>query len=167
MTVLNIVLPVFIVIGLGWGLRRGGFLSAGDNTVLTRLVYWVAAPALLFRSAAITPLRESANLPGLAVMGGVTVGVGIVVYALAFRAALHGNHEVDRAAHQLRDTSSLRSATAGGQHEALHGILGTPAVHPEQMGAGGQCLGSVPIVVDNCLGTEQVAEQLPDGQKHL
>ncbi|MFO7608769.1 MAG: AEC family transporter [Candidatus Krumholzibacteriia bacterium] len=86
MTILNIVLPVFLVIGLGWGLRRGGFLPAADNAVLTRLVYWVAAPALLLRSAAVTPLRESVNAWGLAVMGAVTVVMAIVVYLAAFRA---------------------------------------------------------------------------------
>lgn len=85
MTVLNIVLPVFLVVGLGWGLRRGGFLSADGNGVLTRLVYWVAAPALLFRSAAVTPLRESVNPWGLAVMGTVTVVMAVVIYLAAFR----------------------------------------------------------------------------------
>lgn len=85
MTILDIVLPVFLVIALGWILRRVDFLSAEGNTVLTRLVYWVAAPALLFRSAAITPLSEGVNLPGLSVMATVTVVMGIVVYLAAAR----------------------------------------------------------------------------------
>ncbi len=86
MTVLNIVLPVFLVIGLGWGLRRGGFLSAAANNELTRLVYWVAAPALLFRSAASVPVRESLNPAVLGVMTLVTVVMAVVAYlAAAFR----------------------------------------------------------------------------------
>jgi predicted permease len=87
MTVLNIVLPVFLVIGLGWGLRRGGFLSAEANGVLTRLVYWVAAPALLMRSAATTPLRDSVNPQALGVMTAVTVAMAWAVYAACWRSA--------------------------------------------------------------------------------
>lgn len=85
MSILDIVLPVFLVTALGWALRRGRFLSADGNGVLTRLVYWVAAPALLFRSTAITPVHEGVNPTGLLVMGAVTVGMGILVYVAALR----------------------------------------------------------------------------------
>lgn len=87
MTILNIILPVFLLIALGWGLRRGAFLTGAGASMLTRVVYWVAAPALLFRGAATTPLRESANLPALAVMVPVTVVMAAVVYGLAWRVA--------------------------------------------------------------------------------
>jgi predicted permease len=60
MITLNIVLPVFLVIGLGYGLRRGGFLSPGATTILSRLVFHVAAPVLLFRGGAFWPRERIA-----------------------------------------------------------------------------------------------------------
>ena len=85
MTILNIVLPVFLVIGLGWSLRRGRFLSAEAVAAVNRLVYHVAAPALLFRSAAVTPLRESADPRALGVMAAVTVAMAAALYLALVR----------------------------------------------------------------------------------
>ena len=42
--ILAIVLPVFLVLGLGFGLGRTGFLDRGAETALSRLVFYVAAP---------------------------------------------------------------------------------------------------------------------------
>lgn len=133
MTILNIVLPVFIIIALGWALRRGRFLDGAGNSVLTRLVYWVAAPALLFHSAAATPLRESANLPGLAVMGSVTIIMALGVYALAFRA------------HPAR-----RGVLAQGMVRSNQVFLGLPLVYnawgPEAVGQVAVLVGLMVIV---------------------
>ncbi|MDY0110374.1 MAG: hypothetical protein RBT60_10595 [Candidatus Krumholzibacteria bacterium] len=69
-------------------LRQSRFIEGAANAVPTRLVYWVAAAALHFRSADITPSRESASLPSPAVMDAVTVVMAIAVYLAAFRAPL-------------------------------------------------------------------------------
>ena len=65
-------------------LEEGHDLLERKRELLTRLVYWVAAPALLFRSAASTPLDEGANLWGLAVIGVVSVAMAAAVYLAAF-----------------------------------------------------------------------------------
>jgi len=82
---LDIVLPVFLVIGLGYGLRLIGFIKADQNAWLSRLVFYVAAPALLFRSLAQEDLAWSLRAPMLAIVGGTTVLVAAGVYLLAQR----------------------------------------------------------------------------------
>jgi predicted permease len=54
----NAVLPVFMVIALGYYLRRKAFLGPELSMALNRLVFYVSAPALLFRNAALAPLSE-------------------------------------------------------------------------------------------------------------
>jgi predicted permease len=46
--IINIVLPVFAVIALGWMLRRWGLIDAGFLKQTNRLVYYVCLPLLLF-----------------------------------------------------------------------------------------------------------------------
>lgn len=46
--IVNIVLPVFLVIGLGFFLRRIGLIDAGFLAMTNRLVYYVCLPLLLF-----------------------------------------------------------------------------------------------------------------------
>jgi len=57
--IVNIVSPVFLVVGLGYALGRIGLLAGDVNARLSKLVFWVAAPALLFRGAARTDLAVS------------------------------------------------------------------------------------------------------------
>lgn len=127
MTILNIVLPIFVVITLGWVLRRIRFLRAEGNALLTRLVYWVAAPALLFRSTAVTPLQQGANLWGLAVVGVVTVSMAVAVYLAAFRAA-----------------PSRRGVIAQGAFRGNQVFMGLPLVYNAW---GADAVGQVAIVV--------------------
>lgn len=87
MEIVNIILPVFLVIGLGYLLRTCGFVDAVTNTALTRLVFYVAAPVLLFQGTAHTPLGRSVNLPMLIVIAAVTVLVGFAVYVAVARIA--------------------------------------------------------------------------------
>lgn len=53
--VIEIVLPVFAVILLGYGFGRGRFLSAEGARGLGAFVYYAAIPALLFRGMAAAP----------------------------------------------------------------------------------------------------------------
>jgi predicted permease len=87
MDLLNIVLPVFLVIGLGYGLRWGGFLREPTTGTLSRLVFYIAAPALLFRSLSHTPLQETVDLSTLLLVAGVTLVVAFAVYLAAARTA--------------------------------------------------------------------------------
>ena len=86
MTVLNIVLPIFLVIGLGWLLRRLRFVTADGNALIIRLVFYVAAPLLLLRSAAHVPLKHSLDPRVLGVYAAVSALVAAAVYLAAFRA---------------------------------------------------------------------------------
>lgn len=87
MALVNIVLPVFLVIGLGLALRRLGFLGAAVNDALSRLVFYVAAPALLFRSTATGDFAWGARLPALGAVAGITALVAAVSYAAGARLA--------------------------------------------------------------------------------
>ncbi len=87
MMTLNIVLPVFLVIGLGYGLRRGGFLGPAATTILSRLVFHVAAPVLLFRGAATTPLGRSTQPEVLILLAGISAVVALLSYLVLVRSA--------------------------------------------------------------------------------
>lgn len=87
MHVLNIVLPVFLVIALGYGLRRTGFLNREISAAISRLVFFVAAPALLARATAGNSLDETFNPTVLLVVILVTIVVGACVYTACFRCA--------------------------------------------------------------------------------
>lgn len=78
--ILNIVLPVFIVIGLGTLLRRIGLIDANFLHHTNRLVYYVCLPLLLFYK--IGTADFSANFNG----GLVAASVGAVaaVFLLSF-----------------------------------------------------------------------------------
>lgn len=67
--VLTIVLPVFLVIGLGFCLRRWGFLNAAFLTQTNRLVFYVCLPLLLFHK--IGAADFAANFNGRLVLGSV------------------------------------------------------------------------------------------------
>ena len=87
MEIINIVLPVFLVIGIGYALGGMGFLRPETNAALARLVFYVAAPALLLRSTALTPIYKAVNVPALLLIAGVTAVLAVAVYFAAFRAA--------------------------------------------------------------------------------
>jgi predicted permease len=50
--VFNTIIPVFVVIALGWLLRIRGLLPLGLMGALNRMVYYLALPALIFREIA-------------------------------------------------------------------------------------------------------------------
>lgn len=52
MLILTTLAPVFLMIALGAGLQRSGFISAGFLKEANRLTYWLGLPALLFSQLA-------------------------------------------------------------------------------------------------------------------
>jgi predicted permease len=80
--ILNIVSPVFIVIGVGYALGRMGLLSEETNSKFSWFVFYVSAPALLFLSAARTPVSEALNLN---LLGSVYL-VSVVMFAIVYLA---------------------------------------------------------------------------------
>lgn len=85
MNLINIVLPVFLVIGLGYALRRLGFIREEINDWLSRFVFYVAAPVLLFHAAAQGSYDWGTGIAALLAIGGITALVAIGVYAISRR----------------------------------------------------------------------------------
>lgn len=86
MNTLGVVLPVFLVIGVGFGLRLLKFIPPDAHGALSKLVFYIAAPALLVRSIARTPLRESLNGEVFGVVAGLTVLLALGGYLAVYRA---------------------------------------------------------------------------------
>lgn len=79
-----IVLPVFLVIGLGFGLKRGGLVNSEFLFNLNRLIYYIALPALLFYKIATADFLVSFN-------GRLLVGLVATVLLLFFVAYGYGS----------------------------------------------------------------------------
>lgn len=82
LTLTGAVLPVFVVIALGFGLRRSGMISASGGGDLVRLTYWICLPCQLFSVVAGTDLRQVFDLrSAAAALGGFAVGLTLVLWA--------------------------------------------------------------------------------------
>lgn len=82
MALIEIVLPVFLVIGLGLALRYLGLVTDATNSSLSRLVFYVASPCLLLRSISQSELDWQQSATMLGVVAGITLGAAFVIYAL-------------------------------------------------------------------------------------
>ena len=100
MAIVDIVLPVFLVIGLGYVLRVVRFVTDEVNAALSKLVFYVAAPALLFRSTTLTPLGRSLNLHALLVIAGATLLVALLVYVATARCVASRRGVLTQGAHR-------------------------------------------------------------------
>lgn len=88
MIVVNILAPIFLLIGLGLVLRRQGFASEEFFRSLNRLIYWVALPALLFtKTASALPQLNAAVGIITVLLAGMLVCIA-VGYLLAWRLGL-------------------------------------------------------------------------------
>ncbi len=91
LAVLDIILPIFVLIGAGYALGRSGFFSPEDIRMLGRFVIKLALPALMFNAIAAQPLSESIQLSYVLIYGFGTVALMAVLYT-AFRRAGHYDH---------------------------------------------------------------------------
>jgi predicted permease len=60
--ILKTILPIFVIILLGWSLRRLDFMQEGFIKPANRLVYYVAIPAMIFREIAEAELVQHFSL---------------------------------------------------------------------------------------------------------
>ena len=60
--ILKTILPIFVIIFLGWSLRRLDFMQEGFVKPANRLVYYVAIPAMIFREIAEAELVKQFSL---------------------------------------------------------------------------------------------------------
>ena len=96
MQVLNILSPVFLLIGIGVVLQASKFVSPGFLKEANRLTYWLGLPALLFSQLA----ASFHDVGGARLMfGGMFLATGLVV--LLGYAASHGYcaYRAHRSAH--------------------------------------------------------------------
>jgi len=90
-----IVLPVFLVIALGFGLRRTRLVNDVFLFDLNRLIYYIALPALLFYKIATADFLSSFNGRLLAGLVVTVLLIFLVAYAYGgirgYRASVHGS----------------------------------------------------------------------------
>ena len=71
---IDVALPVFAIILAGFVAGRAGILGAASSEALSKFVYWIALPPLLFLGTARAPLDQFFNLPFLgAFLGGCAI----------------------------------------------------------------------------------------------
>ncbi|MBR9865731.1 MAG: AEC family transporter [Oceanospirillales bacterium] len=80
----DIVIPVFILMVLGWGCRRSGLLEEASASALNRYVYYIAVPALMFTSTASVDIQSVLQWHFIAVYTGGSV-VAVIVAFLGWR----------------------------------------------------------------------------------
>ncbi len=83
-------LPIFLIIGLGWGLRTWRALPDGFFAGLNSLVFFIGLPALLLVKIATSPLQGGPALRIFWVVLAATVVVTVAAYPLARLLRLDG-----------------------------------------------------------------------------
>jgi malonate transporter and related proteins len=79
MDTISILLPIFFLIALGYGLKRGNFPKEPFWSSLEQLAYYVLFPALLMTSLTATPLRSLTVLP---MVSALISGVFVITFFL-------------------------------------------------------------------------------------
>ncbi len=89
-----VVLPVFLVIGLGFSLKKTGLVDSDFLFKLNRLIYYIALPALLFYKISMADFFASFNG---ALLGGLVISV-LTIFVISYgygslrgyRSSVHG-----------------------------------------------------------------------------
>ncbi len=87
--ILDVALPVFAIMLLGYLAGRSGILGAESSKALNAFVYWFALPPLLFLSIARVPIGEILNWPYITAFGGamLVTFVAALIVARVFLSA--------------------------------------------------------------------------------
>lgn len=81
--IFTIVLPVFLVTVMGFGLKKTGLINSSFMYDLNRLIYYIALPALLFHKVAAADFETSFNPKLLAAMVIATTSCCLLSYLYA------------------------------------------------------------------------------------
>ena len=87
---LEALLPVTVVIALGYGLRRSGIMDAAGWAAVERLVYYLLFPALLFRELATAPFAGQPLLAMATTLLGAQLIMAVVAIGLRLAWNLSG-----------------------------------------------------------------------------
>ena len=82
--VINVALPVFAIMALGYAAGRIGILGEASSDALNRYVYWIALPPLLFRAMATSPIDQSFPTAFVGAFLGGTLGVWALAAVIGF-----------------------------------------------------------------------------------
>jgi malonate transporter len=121
--ILNITLPIFILIGLGYGLVRSGMFAPEHMRALGRIVISVALPAVIIRALSNSSVAEVFNVKYIVAYGGASLL--ILCIGLAIGLLLRRRSLTVAAIRSLGMTNS-NSAFIG--FPVAYQLLGAPAV---------------------------------------
>ncbi|MFO8057750.1 MAG: AEC family transporter [bacterium] len=127
--ILNVILPIFLLICIGFLLGYRGFLKEEVNTVFSRLIFYVCVPALLFRSAALTDLSEAVNGTAICLLVGATVLISGAGYLFAFSSS-----------------PERRGVIAQGAHRSNLVFIGIPVI-TAALGSGESVMGTTALLI--------------------
>jgi malonate transporter and related proteins len=122
-SILNITLPIFLLIGLGYALVRSGMFTSDQFRALGRIVINVALPAVIIRALSTGSISEVLNTQYLAAYCGASLAVlaaGLTIGVAVRRRSL------TVAAIRSLGMSSSNSAFIG--FPVAYQVLGAPAV---------------------------------------
>jgi len=91
MTILNIVLPIFAIIIIGYIAGATNVVPKSGAKSLNNFVFYIALPALLFQSTATAPLEQLMNWPFIVVnLGGIFASfiIAILLSKLIFKQSI-------------------------------------------------------------------------------
>lgn len=80
MQILSTIIPIFLVVLLGWIVHRYGFIPEEFLVPANRLVFYVAIPAMIFKSVSKSTLGDWFN----PVMITITLSAAIIIYLCAW-----------------------------------------------------------------------------------
>jgi predicted permease len=81
--ILHTIIPIFLIVILGWGARKRGFMPAEFLTPANRLVFYLAIPAMIFRSISKASLTEQFHGTVLFITLGTAVGGYILAWLVS------------------------------------------------------------------------------------
>jgi malonate transporter and related proteins len=83
MTIINVVLPIFAIIGIGYIAGATGIVPKDGVKTLNNFVFYIALPALLFQSTATAPIEQLMNWEFIAINLGGILASFLVAFVLS------------------------------------------------------------------------------------
>ncbi len=78
--IIDVVVPIFAIIGCGYAVGRIGLMGAASSEALNRFVFYISLPALFFISMARAPVEAVLDWPFIAVfLGGLLVSFALAL----------------------------------------------------------------------------------------
>ena len=78
---LDIIAPVFLLVGIGWGAGRAGLVDAAGGRAISTLILWVAMPVLIVRAFVVNGVAEVLDLRLLAAYAAASLALVAIMYA--------------------------------------------------------------------------------------